>query len=975
METSIAGLVENCYKFNSYINFEKTIYIKYSYSGNQKIKIVRSEQGSTNDNFFFDFKKVRNLKDIINKYNEKYVIKIPLLFSTYCYTTTAKNFKIIPTKNILETDEYFLNSDSLIDNLLEKINTRNIPITVKLNKEVEIKTLDELYEKYFKRNLMVSIDQFIFGNESSFQKVQRIHLTKLGKEISFEKDETVVREFVDRWADSSFFFKSIYSSFSDIFRKTVQEKNYIICRGISYVDNKLQWKTWEKDLVEIRKDRITLKMNQVSSWTTDWCGAVSFAKDASVDKSLILVTEVTGDKIFADFRNIKYYNSLLYRNEFEVLLKEGTYNCRLFDIFGNSVDINKFQSRENNEDTKKNFINFVETHFKKNTLLKNTLGLKLYNIKERNIDDYVKKFVQAIVEFYRINYEKYQDAFILFYAEIFNFLSLEDIGRIIKYLANNTKVEIKNDKVTSWRFYNNQLYEHISNIYKLDKDYSRELFTQYLTYNKVLYFINPSILEKDFQQMYFMWVPKNQIKEKPTLNITKNNFNDFDNWSKSQLFKVLVDSILPDILKKSEFEIDPIELQYTFIPKIYKITLYNLLKIVQSWFDNKFKIEKIIIDDDFIQTIKNNEKRNKYLSESVIQFKNVTKISQLLSVLVYKKIVRDMYYETEYKTIVGGNLKSGDLKPYINKSENRYDLEKLKIDSSYFEETIKKLVHACLYNNEDIEMTSTGTIISVEYLAKLYKNYESSDDTRVRNSIYAFLTNWIDSSFFMKSTYSKLNDIFQSTVQQKQYLVCRGLRYNKKNAKWTTWENDLIEISKNSIRLKINTISSWTTNWCIASVFSKPIQDHDIYDDVGIIDNDTDDDGKSLILVTIVENNQVFCDLRNIKDFQHESEIILKEGSFNCKIFDSKGNIVRINKFNERETHIDDKFQKIIRGGKIENNLDISKICKNLNKMKLQDIRIVAKKEGIKDVNIKTKKELIQEFGLLLKKYMNRINV
>lgn len=975
MKKLISELLENCSKFNSYINFKNDHYVKYFYTGDQKIKILKSDPYINDKNFYFNPENVQKLIDIIDKYKTEYVIKIPLLFSSFSYITSANNFTIIPSKSKLDTDEYYLNNDSFSDTIIDKINTSDIPVIIKLNKNVPIRNLNEIYEEYFNQGFVISMDKFVFGNESQFEQIESIQLTKKGNLITFGKDEKDVREFLDRWTDESFFFKSIYSSLSDVFRKTVQEKNYILCRGIYYVDDELQWKNWETDLIDIRKDRIELKIKQVTSWTTDWCRAIYFAQNSSVsyDKSLILVTEVSDDKIFADLRNIKYYTSLEYSKEFEVLLKEGTYKCKLFDLLGNPLDINKFQSRESSStDLKKPFIDLVKVYFEKNTILKNTLGEKLLNIKERNIDNYIKKFVQALVEFNRKNKnnEQFMNGFILFFDKIFNVLSNENIGRIIKYLANNNKIQIVDNKIAVWEFRDNKLYKEYFNIYNLNKDSSKQMFIQYLYYNKVLSFIDPTILSKDFKQMYFMWVPKDQIKPTLNLEITKTNFKDFDNWSKSQLFKVVVNNILPDILKKSEFEIDPTELEHTFIPQMYKIKVDNLLKIVESWFDDKFMIEKIIIDEQFIKAVKNKEKEIKYLSESIYQFDKTLTINQLLSVLVYKKIIRDFYLENKFKKLVGGNL--GFLETYLSETRKPYNLDLLKVDSSYFEKTIKELANACLFNNEDIEMTPKGKVLTIEDIGNSYKNEDSLFDTKITLKIYAFLRNWIDSSFYMKSTYSKLNDVFQSTVQEKKYLVCRGLRYNKKNAKWSTWENDLIEIKKNSISLKINTITSWTTNWCIANVFSKPIRE----DDIETMD-DTDnniDDGKSLILVTIVEKSQVFCDLRNIEHYENESELILKEGTFNCKIFDSEGNIVDINKFNQRESHIDE-FQKIIRGGKTENNLNISKICKNLKKMKLQDLRMVAKKEGIKNVNIKTKKELLQEFGLLLKKYMNKIHI
>jgi len=973
MKKIISELLENCSKFNSYINFKNDYYVKYFYTGDQKIRILKSDPYINEKNFYFDPKKVENLIDVFEKFSKIYVIKVPLLFSTFSYITSSNNFTIIPFKNKLDTDEYYLNSDSFTDNIIDKINTSDV--MMKLNKNVPIRNLNEIYEEYFNQGFVISMDQFVFGNESQFEQVERIQLTKKGNLITFGRYEKVVKEFLDRWTNESFFFKSIHSSLSDIFRKTVQEKNYILCRGIYYVDDELRWKNWETDLIDIRKDRIELKIKQVTSWTTDWCRAVYFAQNSSVsyDKSLILVTEVKNDKIFADLRNIKYYSSLEYSKEFEVLLKEGTYKCKLFDLLGNSVDINKFQSRESSSiDLKKPFIDFVKVYFEKNPILKATLGTKLSNIKEQNVDNYIKKFVQALTEFYRQNNRRRQfvDQLILFLDYMFNKLTDENIGIIIKYLANNTKVEIVNDKVLGWKFLNNKLYKEYYNIYNLDKDYSKQIFFQYLDYNRVLYFTDPTILSTDFKQMYFMWVPKGQIKPSLNLEITKTNFKDSDNWSKKQLFKVLVDNILPDILKKSEFEIDPTELEHIFIPQMYKLKVDVLLKIVESWFGNKFKIEKIIIDEQFIKTVKNKEKEIKYLSESLYQFDKALTINQLLSVLVYKKIIRDFYLENKFKKLVGGN--SGYLETYSSETRKPYNLDLLKVDSSYFEKTIKELANTCLNNNEDIEMTPKGKVLTIEDIGNSYKNQYSLIDTKITLKIYAFLRNWVDSSFYMKSTCSKLNDVFQSTVQEKKYLVCRGLRYNKKNAKWSTWENDLIEIKKNSISLKINSITSWTTNWCIANVFSKPIRE----DDIETMD-DTDnniDDGKSLILVTIVEKSQVFCDLRNIEHYENESELILKEGTFNCKIFDSNGNIVDINKFNQRESHIDE-FQKIIRGGKTENNLNISKICKNLKKMNIQDLRMIAKKEGIKNVNIKTKKELLQEFGLLLKKYMNKIHI
>lgn len=245
-------------------------------------------------------------------------------------------------RNIIIIEKYAF---PYIDEKLLKIETFNNSI-----KDISQDYYNTFFEKCINEDhFSISSDILVYTNKQSF----------------------IAKQFIDAWIKnpSNVSLDSISNDIYKSLRLSVTQNNYKLFRGLYFDHNNLKWFSWSNDLEYKNKNSIILKQKYLTSWTVDFEVAKNFASNfGSTYHSLILETIAYKKDVLACLPKFSHYNKQNLAVEQEVILKNGTYKCKLYNLHGDIINIDHFSNRFTNIDVprsnkRKKTIN-MEDYFK-----------------------------------------------------------------------------------------------------------------------------------------------------------------------------------------------------------------------------------------------------------------------------------------------------------------------------------------------------------------------------------------------------------------------------------------------------------------------------------------------------------------------------------------------------------------------------------------------------------------------------------
>ena len=359
--------------------------LRYMYCYNNKLTEIESmsklKELKCQNNQLTKIEVMPNL-EILWCYNNK-LTQIPEMINLKdlrCYNNQLTKIQTMQLLQILDCRNNKLTQIPLFPNLKE-LYCRNNQLTLipempnleelQCDTDVEISPMPKL----------IYINDELYNEPSDLDEELNDESGRIKKDLIRDKNLIIFKKetinFMLSWVYSSHVLRHNYHFYKTLgierdLQKTVENKNYVLYRGLSWGSNDKQWLINFANSFGTHKmysvgDYLNLKIENLSSWSTDKYIASGFTRNENF--SILLKLTINSKNVLVDIGN--FYKAIknsikkvrillgvetLMNTQKEIILKPGSYKLQIEELRNNSLNINSMEEwgKEVSTDDKSN---------------------------------------------------------------------------------------------------------------------------------------------------------------------------------------------------------------------------------------------------------------------------------------------------------------------------------------------------------------------------------------------------------------------------------------------------------------------------------------------------------------------------------------------------------------------------------------------------------------------------------------------